>query len=172
MTLHAAKGLEFPVVFIVGLENGLFPSMRAIEEGNLEEERRLAYVGITRARQQLYLSYAEVRRVHGTEQLGMPSQFLKEIPAECVVEMRPRAGILRPSFSARPEIAATFRSRLPDPGADSVGLKLGQRVGHSKFGEGVIINFEGDGPRARVEVRFREAGSKWLMLGIAKLTPL
>ncbi|HEY0974745.1 MAG TPA: DNA helicase II [Solimonas sp.] len=101
MTLHAAKGLEFPIVFMVGVEEGLFPSRRSLEEGNLEEERRLCYVGITRARQRLYMSHAEMRRVHGVEQLGAPSQFIKEIPPECLVETRPRAHIVRPAFAAR-----------------------------------------------------------------------
>lgn len=171
MTLHAAKGLEFPVVFIVGLENGLFPSVRAVEEGNLEEERRLCYVGITRARKQLFLSYAETRRVHGVEQIGMPSQFLREIPPECVVETRPRSGITRPAFAyggARRLGAAPRLPAAPDYG----GLKLGQRVRHAKFGEGTVLGFEGDGERARVEVRFAQGGSRWLMLALAKLEAL
>jgi len=100
MTLHAAKGLEFPVVFMVGMENGLFPHARSTEEGNLEEERRLCYVGITRARKQLYMSYAELRRLHGVEQINGPSQFLREIPPECVVETRPRARLVRPAFAS------------------------------------------------------------------------
>lgn len=185
MTLHAAKGLEFPVVFIVGVENGMFPSMRAIEEGNLEEERRLCYVGITRARRKLYLSYAEIRRVHGVEQLGAPSMFLNEIPAECLVEMRPRAGILRPAFAvretsprygagantgSRPTVPAALRDGASSTGPG--GFKLGQRVQHAKFGEGTILAFDGDGERARVEVRFREAGAKWLVLSFANLRVL
>ncbi|WP_428311075.1 DNA helicase II [Hydrocarboniphaga sp.] len=190
MTLHAAKGLEFPVVFIVGLENNLFPSMRAVEEGNLEEERRLCYVGITRARQQLYLSYAEVRRIHGVEQIGMPSPFLKEIPQETLMETRPRAGILRPSSFGGGRDAPRYGNGgyggggsnssgggyTPPPrriaGAsapDYGGFKLGQRVSHAKFGEGVILSFEGEGERAQIEIRFREAGIKRLMLGFAKL---
>ncbi|MGQ0620593.1 MAG: DNA helicase II [Panacagrimonas sp.] len=196
MTLHAAKGLEFPVVFIVGVENGLFPSMRAVDEGNLEEERRLFYVGITRARRKLYLSYAEIRRVHGVEQLGAPSMFLKEVPADCIVETRPRAGVLRPGFGARePSVgygqrggglggyggnhAGAYAARpmarpsaLAGSGTGPGGFKLGQRVDHGKFGEGTILAFDGDGERARVEVKFREAGTKWLMLGIANLRGL
>ncbi|MGH8445525.1 MAG: DNA helicase II [Solimonas sp.] len=101
MTLHAAKGLEFPVVFMVGMENGLFPHARSTNEGNLEEERRLCYVGITRARKQLYMSYAEVRRLHGVEQINAPSMFLKELPPDALVETRPRAQTLRPAFAAR-----------------------------------------------------------------------
>jgi DNA helicase-2/ATP-dependent DNA helicase PcrA len=195
MTLHAAKGLEFPVVFIVGVENGLFPSARAIDEGNLEEERRLFYVGITRARRKLYLSYAEVRRVHGVEQIGAPSMFLKEVPAECVSETRPRAGILRPGFGARePQsgYGGGYRgagsgggygggsSARPLPrtvvagssGLGPGGFRLGQRVEHPKFGEGTILSFDGDGDRAQIEVKFRDAGTKRLVLGFANLRGL
>jgi DNA helicase-2/ATP-dependent DNA helicase PcrA len=195
MTLHSAKGLEFPVVFMVGMENGLFPSARSVDEGHLEEERRLCYVGITRARRQLYLSYAEIRRVHGVEQIGMPSIFLREIPQECLVETRPRAGILRPGYAAREPRnnygsggglrygngvdASGFIAR-PRPlvsgsagaGAGPGGLKLGQRVTHAKFGEGTVLAFDGDGERARVEVRFRDAGTKWLLLSMARLESL
>lgn len=188
MTLHAAKGLEFPVVFIVGVENGLFPSMRAVDEGNLEEERRLFYVGITRARRKLYLSYAELRRVHGVEQIGAPSMFLKEIPPDCVVETRPRAGILRPAFGTREAQpgygrgaggygagAARPMPRTLVAGASTLGpggFKLGQRVQHPKFGEGTILSFDGDGDRAQVEIKFREAGTKRLVLGFANLRGL
>ena len=188
MTLHAAKGLEFPVVFLVGLENGLFPHMRAVEEGSLEEERRLCYVGLTRARQQLYLSYAETRRLHGVEQIGSPSQFLKEIPAECVMETRPRTNVLRPAFAARdygrssygygggaPAAAPARTQYNSSAGFDALtvgGFRLGQRVMHTKFGEGTILNFDGDDERARVEVRFKAAGTKWLMLSMARLEPV
>ncbi len=194
MTLHSAKGLEFPVVFLVGMENGLFPHQRAVEEGNLEEERRLCYVGLTRARKQLYLSYAEVRRVHGAEQLGMPSLFLREIPTECVVETRPRAGVLRPAFAntqrpysggyggsgygnrgggARFDGSASSRpAPVAGAGAGPGGFALGDRVRHEKFGEGTILSFDGDGDRTRVEIRFRDAGTKWLMLSYANIKAL
>ncbi|TXH05775.1 MAG: DNA helicase II [Nevskiaceae bacterium] len=201
MTLHAAKGLEFPVVFMVGMENGLFPSQRTMDEGNLEEERRLCYVGITRARERLYLSYAEMRRLHGVEQINLPSMFLKEIPADCVDETRPRAGILRPAFAPRPQ-ASSWRDGAYNSGsyASSAfgggsynkdgyparsaaaapklsdtgpgGYKLGQRVSHARFGEGTILSFDGDGDRAQVEIRFKAHGTKRLMLGYANLTPL
>ncbi|SER03684.1 DNA helicase-2 / ATP-dependent DNA helicase PcrA [Solimonas aquatica] len=195
MTLHAAKGLEFPVVFMVGMENGLFPSARSTEEGNLEEERRLCYVGITRARRQLYMSYAEMRRLHGVEQINMPSMFLKEIPAECIVETRPRAQILRPAYAPRSggfggggyetqERGARYGAREPAPltrpqitprmmgnSAGPAGFRLGQEVRHEKFGLGTILSFDGDGDRTRVEVRFKNAGSKWLMLSFANLQP-
>ena len=185
MTLHAAKGLEFPVVFLVGVENGLFPSSRSMEEGNLEEERRLCYVGITRARRRLYLSYAEVRRVHGVEQIGMPSQFLREIPPETVVETRPRAQVLRPAYSTRensPRYGGYARGSggngmsvprvAPVENTGPGGLRLGQRVQHAKFGEGVILSFDGDGDRTQIEVRFRAAGTKRLMLQYANLQVL
>ena len=191
MTLHAAKGLEFPVVFIVGVENGLFPSARAVDEGNLEEERRLFYVGITRARRKLYLSYAEIRRVHGVEQIGAPSMFLKEVPGECLVETRPRAGILRPGFGSRaPQAGYGYRNHATGGGYGSParvapraavagsnglgpgGFRLGQRVEHPKFGEGTILSFDGDGDRAQVEVKFRSAGTKRLVIGFANLRGL
>jgi len=173
MTLHSAKGLEFPVVFLVGLEQGLFPHMRTIEDGSIEEERRLCYVGMTRAQERLFLSHAEIRRTHGTEQIAAPSQFLREIPPACVVETRPRANILRPTYAPRPRRYSAPPRPLAVPDDDGVaGFKLGQRVSHRSFGEGVVISFEGDGDRVRVEVRFREAGTKWLMLSYANLQPL
>ncbi|MES2489109.1 MAG: 3'-5' exonuclease, partial [Pseudomonadota bacterium] len=202
MTLHAAKGLEFPVVFLVGLENGLFPSQRTMDEGNLEEERRLCYVGITRARERLYISYAEMRRLHGQEQINLPSMFLKEIPPECVSETRPRAGIVRPAFAARSNTSSwsgggnfggsSYRSPSVDgsgyskdgyPARGSApasrvtdvgpgGYKLGQRVSHERFGEGTILSFEGDGERAQVEIRFKAHGTKRLMISYANLTAL
>jgi DNA helicase II / ATP-dependent DNA helicase PcrA len=170
MTLHSAKGLEFPVVFLVGMEQGLFPHMRAVEDGSVEEERRLCYVGMTRAQQHLFLSHAEIRRMHGTEQIAAPSQFLREIPAACVVETRPRAKMQRPVFEPRPRRFAESRAAAEEEGI--AGLKLGQRVQHKSFGEGTITSFDGDGDRVRVEVRFREAGTKWLMLSYANLQPL
>ncbi len=173
MTLHSAKGLEFPVVFLVGLEQGLFPHQRAVDEGGLEEERRLCYVGMTRAMSRLFLSHAQIRRLHGTENVAMPSQFLRDIPAELVVETRPRAAILRPAFAPQgyrpPATKSPFgTATLKETGVG--GFSLGQRVRHPKFGEGTILNFDGDDVRARVEVRFREAGTKWLMLAYANLS--
>ena len=169
MTLHAAKGLEFPVVFLAGMENGLFPHVRAVDEGNLEEERRLCYVGLTRARQQLYLSYAEVRRIHGSEQIGTPSVFLRDIPSDCVVETRPRSGVLRPMST---QTYASRRPSSPSPGiSESIpgGYRLGQSVRHAKFGEGTILSFDGSGERTQVEVRFKQTGTKRLLLSMAKL---
>ncbi|WP_353221950.1 DNA helicase II [Salinisphaera hydrothermalis] len=164
MTLHAAKGLEFPLVFMVGLEEGLFPHQRSVEDDNgLEEERRLAYVGMTRAMEKLNLSHAEVRRLHGQENLSAPSRFLREIPSEHLRETRPQAGISQPVFRPGP---------IGRNEEKSGGLGLGQRVVHKKFGEGTVLAFEGDGARARIQVNFDRAGSKWLIAGYAKLDPI
>ena len=161
MTLHAAKGLEFELVFLVGLEEGLFPSLQSLDEpGRLEEERRLCYVGITRARKKLYLTYAESRRLYGKESYPRPSRFLREIPPEHLQEVRLRGGgsqtsRINPSFVSGP--------------TDNLGLRIGHRVIHGKFGEGVILQTEGEGNQARVQVNFSDAGVKWLMLAYANL---
>ncbi|MBI5450377.1 MAG: DNA helicase II [Gammaproteobacteria bacterium] len=167
MTLHSAKGLEFPLVFLCGMEEGLFPHQLSIEEpGRLEEERRLCYVGITRARRQLYLTCAESRRLYGSENYNAPSRFIGEIPAELLEEVR----MLRRA----PSLATSSRSpspfQAPRATSDS-GLHLGQRVRHNKFGEGVVLNCEGQGGNARVQVNFRDAGSKWLVVAYANLEP-
>ena len=161
MTLHSAKGLEFPLVFLVGLEDGLFPSHKSIEEpGRLEEERRLAYVGITRAREHLILCYAETRRMHGMEMYGRPSRFLSEIPRDLLHEIRPRVQVSRPM---RESAHASLEMEAPV-------FKLGQRVMHASFGEGVVVDYEGSGAHTRVQVNFENAGQKWLVLAFAKLT--
>ncbi len=163
MTLHSAKGLEFPLVFLVGLEDGLFPNNKSIEEpGRLEEERRLAYVGITRAREQLILCYAETRRIYGMEMYGRPSRFLNEIPRELLHEIRPRVQVSRPQ---RETGHAMFES-------EARNFKLGQRVNHASFGEGVVVDFEGSGAHTRIQINFESAGQKWLVLGFAKLTEI
>ncbi len=163
MTLHSAKGLEFPLVFLVGLEDGLFPSQKSLDEpGRLEEERRLAYVGITRARETLILSYAESRRLHGSETYNRPSRFLHELPRELLHEVRPRVQVSRPLYGGR----------FVDDGGDAAPLKLGQRVRHASFGEGVVIDAEGAGAHARVQINFENAGAKWLVLAYANLTEL
>lgn len=165
MTLHSAKGLEFPLVFLAGLEEGLFPSNRSLDEsGRLEEERRLAYVGITRARQKLVLSYAEARRLHGQEMYGIPSRFLREIPAPLLHEVRPRVQVSRPM----PGNYAPRRD-LGHAAIESPGLKLGQNVVHAKFGRGVVTDYEGAGAHARVQVNFDDEGSKWLVMAYANL---
>jgi DNA helicase-2/ATP-dependent DNA helicase PcrA len=164
MTLHSAKGLEFPLVFLVGLEEGLFPSSRSLEEpGRLAEERRLAYVGITRARQKLILSYAEVRRIHGQDNYGQPSRFLREIPPELLHEVRPKIQLSRPVYGGRASAS------LEPPTAP--GLRLGQRVAHPSFGIGVVMDAEGSGAHARVHVNFETAGPKWLVMAYANLQP-
>ncbi len=166
MTLHSAKGLEFPIVFLVGMEEGLFPSQRSVDdEGRLEEERRLAYVGITRARAQLVVTHAESRRMHGTEMLARPSRFLGEMPADLIDEVRPRVQVSRPLYGGRPrETSSALEESLP--------VKLGQRVSHPSFGEGVVLSAEGSGAHTRLQVNFEGAGSKWLVAAYANLTPL
>jgi DNA helicase-2/ATP-dependent DNA helicase PcrA len=163
MTLHTAKGLEFPVVFLCGMEEGLFPHQRSLTDlDGLEEERRLCYVGMTRAMQQLYLTWAEQRRLHGVDSYGQASRFVREIPEELLEEVRPRVGVSLPK--------AVGRFRFEEPAAD--GVRLGARVRHGKFGEGVILNVEGNGAHARVQVSFERQGTKWLMVQYANLEPL
>ena len=167
MTLHSAKGLEFPLVILAGMEENLFPHRMSVEEpGRLEEERRLAYVGITRAMQKLYLTFAESRQQYGTENYNSVSRFVRDIPSEYIEEVRLRTQVTRPTSYAKP--AAT---KFSDEGTDT-GLALGQRVQHKIFGEGVILNFEGNGAHARIQVNFDNEGSKWLVQSYAKLTPL
>jgi DNA helicase-2/ATP-dependent DNA helicase PcrA len=156
MTLHTAKGLEFPVVFMSGLEDGLFPHQRSLNDPEgLEEERRLCYVGATRAMKQLYLTYAEQRRLHGMDSFGTPSRFISEIPDELIEEVRPRIQISRPVAAGR------FRAPVEEL---APGVKLGARVRHKKFGEGVILKVEGQGPQANIQVNFASLGVKIMML--------
>jgi len=163
MTLHTAKGLEFPMVFLCGMEDGLFPHQRSLNDiDGLEEERRLCYVGMTRAMQQLFLTYAEQRRLHGVDSYGQASRFIKEVPEELIEEVRPRVQVARP--------VAAARLRPEEPAV--AGVRLGARVRHGKFGDGVILNVEGNGPHARVQVNFEHQGTKWLMIQYAKLEPL
>ncbi|MEO6519247.1 MAG: 3'-5' exonuclease, partial [Pseudoxanthomonas sp.] len=163
MTLHSAKGLEFPIVFLGGLEEGLFPSSKSLDEsGRLEEERRLAYVGITRARQKLVLSYAESRRIHGQEMFGMPSRFLREIPPHLLHEVRPKVQVAR-NYSSGPS------RNFGHAPIEAPPLKLGANVLHAKFGSGVVTDYEGTGAHARVQVNFDTEGSKWLVLAYANL---
>jgi len=166
MTMHSAKGLEFPLVFLSGMEDGLFPHQRSIADPNgLEEERRLCYVGITRAKQTLYVTHAEQRRLHGMDSFSQPSRFIAEIPGEYVEEIRPRVQVSRPVRSQRSGMA----SSIGKPADSGMGVRLGQRVRHGRFGEGVILNYEGQGAHARVEVNFETAGTKWLVLSYANL---
>ena len=161
MTLHSAKGLEFKQVFLCGMEEGLFPHRLSSEDATrLEEERRLCYVGMTRAMEQLTLCYAEKRRLYGEENYSRPSRFISELPAELIEEVRMQ-GLVSPASSHYDD----FDSQT-DSGES---LKLGQRVFHQKFGEGVVMNYEGQGRHARVQVNFESAGSKWLVMEYANL---
>jgi DNA helicase-2/ATP-dependent DNA helicase PcrA len=172
MTLHTAKGLEFPLVFLVGLEAGLFPHKRSMDDpDSLEEERRLCYVGMTRAMQELYLTYAESRRLHGTEHRAAPSQFLRETPRELIEEVRPRMRVSRP-LSARSRPGLRHGGGGMGDAGPGGGVQLGQRVRHGRFGEGVVMNYEGDGPHARLQVNFEGAGPKWLVMAYANLEVL
>lgn len=162
MTLHSAKGLEFPLLFMSGMEENLFPHRMSLEEpGRLEEERRLAYVGITRAMRKLYLTFAESRSIHGNETFNTLSRFIRDIPRELLEEVRLRTTVVRPTSYAT-------AGRLGDNSPET-GFELGQRVSHQVFGDGVILNFEGRGPRARVHVKFERAGTKVLILSSANL---
>lgn len=168
MTLHSAKGLEFPLVFLAGMEEGLFPHKMSLEEpGRLEEERRLAYVGITRAMQQLIITWAETRRLYGSETFNKVSRFTREIPAELIREVRLGNQVSRPFGPAKGK-GSMFQSEA----TESTGFALGQRVMHALFGEGVVLNYEGHGAQARIQVNFDDEGSKWLMVAYAKLEAL
>jgi DNA helicase-2/ATP-dependent DNA helicase PcrA len=161
MTLHSAKGLEFPVVFLAGMEDGLFPHQRSVADlAGLEEERRLCYVGATRAMRHLYVTYAEQRRLYGVDTYGQPSRFIGEFPPELIEEIRPRLQVSRPVYIKR-------SSTLDE--SPAAGMRMGSRVRHSKFGDGVVLNFEGNGPHARIQVNFERQGTKWLMLSYANL---
>ncbi len=181
MTVHAAKGLEFDVVFLSGLEEGLFPHENSILEADgLEEERRLMYVAVTRARQRLYLSFTQSRMLHGQIRYNLRSRFLEEIPAALTKWLTPpnprRSFVAEPSPRYfNPAAGRPAASAMPAPppmkSRDLGGLTIGQAVSHIRFGEGVIVAAEGSGSDARVQVRFADAGTKWLMLAVAKLTP-
>lgn len=165
MTLHSAKGLEFPMVFMVGLEEGLFPSQQSFDDiARIEEERRLCYVGMTRAMQLLYISYAESRRLYGKENYPRPSRFLKEIPAEQLQEIRLRVQVSKPVSMQKISRDSTLGT--------SGRYQLGQRVRHEKFGEGVVLQVSGEGGQERVQINFSTTGMKELMLSYAKLEVL
>tara|TARA_B100000530_G_C15934351_1_gene478384 strand:+ start:1746 stop:3956 length:2211 start_codon:yes stop_codon:yes gene_type:complete len=167
MTLHSAKGLEFPLVFLAGMEEGLFPHKMSMDNiAGLEEERRLCYVGITRAKEKLYLSYAESRRLHGDVTLCRPSRFIKEIPSSLIDEIRLKSTIKRMGSQNSTTSSNQVRGHIDIPKTE---LSLGQRVLHGKFGEGVVLNYEGQGSNARVQVNFDSKGSKWLVLSYANL---
>jgi len=161
--VHADKGLEFDVVFITGLEQGLFPHENAAQErAGLEEERRLMYVAVTRARQRLYLTHAQTRMLHGQTRYCLPSSFLEELPATLLrrINRGGSQGSARPTSSPGGQVQTAVG-----------GLRIGQNVRHARFGAGVIVATEGSGSEARVQVNFGAGGMKWLVLGYARLTP-
>ncbi|WP_419843538.1 DNA helicase II [Actinobacillus pleuropneumoniae] len=169
MTLHSAKGLEFPRVFIVGVEEGIFPSGMSFDEGRLQEERRLAYVGITRAKKKLTISYAELRRLYGKEERHIASRFIAELPEQHIREVRLRGSINRaasfaPSTPFAKNSAKTTASCLEDN-----SWKMGQKVQHAKFGQGTIVNVEGSGEATRLQIAFAGNGIKWLIAKMANL---
>lgn len=168
MTLHSAKGLEFPRVFIVGVEEGIFPSGQSFDEGRLQEERRLAYVGITRAKKKLTISYAEMRRLYGKEERHLPSRFIAELPEEHIHEVRLRGNINRPASFAHSQSKPAAYLDI----ATQAEWKMGQKVYHEKFGQGTIINVEGSGEQTRLQIAFIANGIKWLIAKMAKLTKL
>ncbi|KZN31463.1 DNA helicase II [Pseudoalteromonas luteoviolacea] len=164
MTLHSAKGLEFPLVFMVGVEEGMFPSQQSHEEsGRLEEERRLCYVGMTRAMQKLYISHAESRRLYGQEKYHSPSRFLRELPEECIEEIRIKTQVSRPASTNR------FSASVSHAAFEDSGFNLSQRVLHPKFGAGTVLNYEGSGAQSRIQVNFDDVGTKWLVTAYARL---
>jgi DNA helicase II / ATP-dependent DNA helicase PcrA len=169
MTVHSAKGLEFDAVFMSGLEEGLFPHEQSVmERDGLEEERRLAYVAITRARNRLYLSHAQTRMLHGQTRYNIPSRFLEEIPQQLLKWLTPRFSkqkAFAPDFSRQTQTTFPKKPMTRDVG----GFRIGQNVTHPKFGAGVIVDLEGQGEDVRVQVNFRDHGLKQLALAVAKL---
>lgn len=164
MTLHSAKGLEFPEVYLVGMEEGLFPHQRSSEDlTQLEEERRLCYVGITRAEKKLSLTFTQHRRLYGQDYYPQVSRFVKEVPQELLNEVRLGGGAVASTFAA---------SGVSDNDFNEDGYSLGQRVSHNKFGYGVILNLEGNGSHQRIQVNFEDTGCKWLVAAYANLTAI
>lgn len=164
MTLHSAKGLEFPMVFLAGMEEGLFPHQMSMEDPvRLEEERRLCYVGITRAMEELVMTYAEARRLYGQDKFHPISRFIRELPADLIQEVRLKNTISRPSSFGH-DMGSSYGMQ-----EESQAFQLGQLVRHPKFGEGTVMNYEGKGAHARVQIHFPDEGSKWLVLSYAKL---
>ena len=182
MTVHASKGLEFDAVFITGLEEGLFPHENALsDQGGLEEERRLMYVAITRARKRLYLSHAQTRLLHGQTRYNLRSRFLDELPEAVLKWLTPQRGgfaevtskqiAARADWtSARGRIGLKYSDNSPRPSASGQSICAGQAVFHNKFGEGRVLAVEGSGDDARAQVNFPRHGTKWLALAVAKLT--
>ena len=170
MTLHSVKGLEFPVVFMTGMEDGLFPHRRSLNDlDGLEEERRLCYVGTTRAMSELYMTYAEQRRMYGIDSFAQPSRFISEVPDELLEEVRPNIRVSRPLPGRAPHRGNGFGRSKSLAEENDNDIRLGQRVRHGKFGEGVVLNYEGSGAHARVQINFETAGTKWLVMSYANL---
>jgi len=171
MSLHSAKGLEFPVVFLAGMEQGLFPHQRSMEDPvKMEEERRLCYVGMTRAKRVLTMSHAQCRRLHGKDFYPMQSRFIREIPEKLIRQVRLKGSGSLPGqreTAPPPRFSTTAATRLRSE--QEIPFKPGQRVAHPKFGEGVVLMYEGDGGHTRIQVNFSRAGSKWLMVAQAPL---
>ena len=168
MTLHTAKGLEFPLVFLVGVEDGLFPSQQSIfDQVKLEEERRLCYVGITRAMRKLHITYAESRRLYGDKTYARKSRFLRELPTELLDEVRPKREVSRP-ITAKPIFSTVNKLLELEPDSK---FKKGQHIHHETFGSGIILNVEGEGEKERVLIKFRGV-EKWLMTAYAELTTI
>jgi len=168
MTLHAAKGLEFNVVFLCGLEEGLFPIYRAIDDPDaLEEERRLCYVGMTRARYKLYMSHAEIRKLRGRESYQKASRFVKEVPEECVQQVRVNKSYSRPATAS-----VSSSTTLAGDHLNEAGFAIGDRVYHPTFGEGTIVNYEGKDKSLRMQIKFKKLGNKWLVAQYAPLKKL
>ncbi|MAW33579.1 MAG: DNA helicase II, partial [Proteobacteria bacterium] len=164
MTVHAAKGLEFDTVFLTGLEEGLFPHENSLNDtSGLEEERRLMYVAITRAKKTLFISHAQSRMLHGQTRWNMPSRFLEEIPGENVQKSNVEFTSILPRTSQFEDLPPNGKNKLPN------GLRIGLTVEHGKFGVGVIVQAEGQGNDTRVQVNFENFGNKWLVLSFAKL---
>jgi DNA helicase-2/ATP-dependent DNA helicase PcrA len=173
MTVHAAKGLEFHSVFLSGLEEGLFPHENSLNEINgIAEERRLMYVAMTRARRRLYLSFAQSRMLHGQTRYNIASRFLDEIPPQCLkwLQAAPRTAMNAYYSNTGSESAVISRTSYSPAKSSGGEWRVGQTVTHAKFGTGVIINYEGSGSDARVQVNFDHVGTKWLLLEYAKLT--
>ncbi len=169
MTLHSAKGLEFKNVFMCGVEEGLFPHHRSADDSSrLEEERRLCYVGMTRAREKLVITYAEKRRMYGEEIYPTPSRFIKEIPTKFLQQIRMKGEVSMPFAKKTTKPVSAVREKS----INYTGIRLGQRVNHAKFGDGVVLNYEGEGRHARVQVNFEMAGHKWLMVDYANLSKI
>jgi DNA helicase-2/ATP-dependent DNA helicase PcrA len=180
MTLHTAKGLEFPAVFVVGLEDGIFPHIRSLAEPTeLEEERRLFYVGITRAQRHLAISHAWVRTIWGRTQHNIPSRFLGEIPSELIEDVGLVTTRRERDLSTEPRSGSSYLARTPlvprpagpraSSGAEDLGLRAGDEVVHDHWGPGLVLDTRGEGSRAQATVDFESVGKKNLLLSATPL---